>query len=309
MAHINHALLTLVLAVSSITAQSLTITAPPSSTTAQPSTTICTPRPCYQDNVYRDLIRATEFCASFTAPPQPGATTAPLPDPVKEYYSSLSSACSCLYPSGATTVVTLPSITQCATVPLAPSPTPWRVDFEPGSPTTLNVTEEIRVENVSIIADRKNSFSKSSLRVNFTLEEPGSSFGHLIEFSATGLMRPYTNYTFIFWAKEDHIEGMGSRFNDIQVSIQGLKKGPVPPNGALTENPSTFSVNRPYLPWVDSQWLHYDSTFNSGEYPYFYIHFSFYNHGTTQSGIIPSLWLDNVYLKEGEWDPGAEFRI
>ncbi|KAI1163073.1 hypothetical protein F5B18DRAFT_651979 [Nemania serpens] len=316
MALLTRVLLTLTLAVSFAAAQTPIITTSPSSSTAQPSsstdqpsTTFCTTEICYQDNVYRDIIRSTAFCASFTAPPQTGTTATATPNPVIDSWgtSALTSACSCLYPSGATTLVTQAAIYQCSTVPIAPSPTAWLVDFEPGSTKTVNVSNKYRVENVSIVPpEGGRTFRGSSLRVNFTHEEPGTAYDHWIELAVTGLMRPYTDYTFIFWAREDPLVGMDTPFARIDTAVVGLKNGPAPPNGVLHDNPHLIYSGYQYHGQLDDEWQHFEVAFNSGEWPYFYIHLVFTNSGITGSGIIPSLWVDDIYLKEGVWDPGAD---
>ncbi|KAI0529798.1 hypothetical protein GGR58DRAFT_495628 [Xylaria digitata] len=270
-----------------------------SSVSAQSSTTVCTLTGCNQDNCYRNLVQSTAFCASFTAPPQSGTTasTATL-NPVQSSCGAtgLSSACSCLYPSGATTLATQASITQCTTLPLAPSPTALSVDFESGD-QTINVGRVYNVNNYSIISDPSLAHSSPNLfRVTFTPESPGTFDSRNVNLFATGLMRPFTNYIFTFWAKADApTNPSDSDIDYINLIIQGLKKGPAPPNLALTESPSTFS-NSLLSPAVGTTWRRYQGSFNSGEWPYFYIQFYFNNGGYSYSGVVPSLYMDDVSL-------------
>ncbi|KAI1165875.1 hypothetical protein F5B18DRAFT_133246 [Nemania serpens] len=285
MASITRLLLTLVVAVSSVFGQS--------------STVICTLTGCNQDNCYRNLAQSTAFCASFTAPPQSGATPTTVSlNPIQSScgYTSLTSACSCLYPSGATIIATVPSITQCTTVPLAPSPTVVNVNFE-SDIGTLYVGRIYEVDNTSIISDPLFAHSQPNfLRVAFNPETPGTVNARNINLFVTGLMRPFTNYTFTFWAKADALTNPSDSYVDfIALAIYGLKKGPVSPDLVLTENPSTFSD---YLvtPALDTTWRRYQGSFNSGEWPYFYINFYFNNGGTSFSGVIPSVYVDDVSL-------------
>ncbi|KAI0553593.1 hypothetical protein F4679DRAFT_427156 [Xylaria curta] len=266
---------------------------------AQSSTTVCTQTGCNQDNCYRDLVQSTAFCASFTAPPPSGTTasTATL-NPVQSScgINGLSSACSCLYPSGATTLVTKASITQCTTLPLAPSPTALNVDFESGS-QTIYVGRTYNINNFSTIADPSLAHSSPNLfRVTYPLEAPGTFTTRNIYLFATGLMRPFTDYTFTFWAKADALTNPSDSYIDyINLIIQGLKKGPAPPDLVFTESPSTFS-NRLLTPAIDTTWRRYQGSFNSGEWPYFYIQFYFNNAGYCYSGVVPSLYIDDVSL-------------
>ncbi|KAI3334664.1 hypothetical protein F4824DRAFT_467826 [Ustulina deusta] len=285
MASITRLLLPLVVAVSSVYAQSSTI--------------ICTQTGCNQDNCYRNLAQSTAFCASFTAPPQSGTTASTAT--FNSIQSScgvtrLSSACSCLYPSGATTLATQASITQCTTLPLAPSPTALNVNFESGS-QSIYVGRTYNVNNFSAISDPLLAHSSPNLfRVTFTPETPGDFTSRNIYLFATGLMRPFTDYTFTFWAKADALTNPGdSDIDYINLIIQGLKKGPAPPDLVLTESPSTFS-NRLLSPAVDTTWRQYQGSFNSGEWPYFYIQFYFNNGGYSSSGVVPSLYIDDVSL-------------
>ncbi|KAI0414667.1 hypothetical protein F5X98DRAFT_348644 [Xylaria grammica] len=266
---------------------------------AQSSTTVCTLTGCNQDNCYRDLVQSTAFCASFTAPPQSGTTASTVTlNPVQSSCraTSLSSACSCLYPSGATTLATQASITQCATLPLAPSPTALNVNFESGS-DTIYVGRTYNVNNYSIISDPSLAHSPPNLfRVTFTPEPPGDFDTRNLDIFATGLMRPFTDYTFTFWAKADAlVNPSDSDIDYISLIIHGLKKGPAPPDLALTESPSTFFSSL-LSPAIDTNWRRYQGSFNSGEWPYFYIIFHFNNGGYSYSGVVPSLYIDDVSL-------------
>ncbi|KAJ3568215.1 hypothetical protein NPX13_g6497 [Xylaria arbuscula] len=264
---------------------------------AQSSTTVCTQTGCNQDNCYRNLVQSTAFCASFTAPPQSGAT--PTLNSVQSSCGAtrLSSACSCLYPPGATTLATTASITQCTTLPLAPSPTALNVNFESGDSQTIYVGRTYNVNNFSTISDSTIAHSPPNLfRVTFTAETPGDFTSRNVYLFATGLMRPFTDYTFTFWAKSDALANPDdSDIDYINLIIQGLKKGPAPPDLVLTENPATFS-NTLLTPAVDTTWRRYQGSFNSGEWPYFYIQFYFNNGGYSFSGIVPSLYIDDVSL-------------
>ncbi|GAP87906.1 hypothetical protein SAMD00023353_1600980 [Rosellinia necatrix] len=270
-----------------------------SSVSAQASTTVCTQTACHQDNCYRNLAQSTAFCASFTAPPQPGTTasTATL-NPIQSScgVTRLSSACSCLYPPGATTQATQASITQCTTLPLAPSPTALGVDFETGS-QTIYVGRTYNVNNYSVISDPSLAHSAPNLfRVTFAPEAPGSFDSRNVNLFATGLLRPFTAYTFTFWARADAPANPGdSAIDYINLIVQGLKKGPAPPDLALAESPNTFS-NSLLSPALDATWRKYQKTFNSGEWPYFYITFYFNNGGYSYSGVVPSLYIDDVSL-------------
>ncbi|KAI1271178.1 hypothetical protein F5Y07DRAFT_383812 [Xylaria sp. FL0933] len=265
----------------------------------QSSTTVCTQTGCNQDNCYRDLVQSTAFCASFTAPPPSGtsASTATL-NPVQSSCGAthLSSACSCLYPPGATTLATKASITQCTTLPLAPSPTALNVDFESGA-QSIYVGRTYNVNNYSIISSPSLAHSSPNLfRVTFAAEPPGDFDSRNIYLFATGLIRPFTDYTFTFWAKADPLTNPSdSDIDYINLIIQGLKKGPAPPDLVLSETPSTFS-NRLLSPPVDTTWRQYQGSFNSGEWPYFYIQFYFNNGGYSFSGVVPSLYIDDVSL-------------
>ncbi|KAI1179920.1 hypothetical protein F4777DRAFT_405113 [Nemania sp. FL0916] len=252
-----------------------------------------------KNNCYRNLAQSTAFCSSFTAPPLPGGTSStPILNSMQSScgVTSLSSACSCLYPSGATTQVTQASITQCTTLPLAPSPTALAVNFDSGS-QSIYVGPDYNVNNVSTISDPSLAHSSPNLfRVTFTPEAPGSFDSRNIYLFATGLMRPFTAYTFTFWAKSDALTNPSdSDFDYINLIIQGLKKGPAPPNLVLTESPATFSNNL-LTPPVDTTWRKYSGSFNSGEWPYFYIRFYFNNGGYSYSGVIPNLYIDDVSL-------------
>ncbi|KAI0508824.1 hypothetical protein F5B22DRAFT_619744 [Xylaria bambusicola] len=285
MLSISHFLLAFIVATPSVRAQS--------------STTVCTQTGCNQDNCYRNLVQSTAFCASFTAPPQSGAT--PTTASLNSIQSScgvtrLSSACSCLYPSGATTLATKASITQCTTLPLAPSPTALSVNFESDS-QAIYVGRTYNVNNYSIISNPSLAHSPPNLfRVTFTPEAPGDFTSRNVYLFATGLMRPFTDYTFTFWARADALtDPNDSDIDYINLIIQGLKKGPAPPDLVLTESPSTFS-NRLLTPAVDTTWRRYTGSFNSGEWPYFYIQFYFNNGGYSFSGVVPSLYIDDVSL-------------
>ncbi|KAI1194984.1 hypothetical protein F5X97DRAFT_335662 [Nemania serpens] len=285
MASIRRFLLNLAVAVSSVSGQS--------------STVVCTQTGCNQDNCYRNLVQSTAFCASFTAPPQSGATPTTVSlNPIQSScgVTSLSSACSCLYPSGATIIATRASITQCTTLPLAPSPVVLNVNFDSGT-QTINVGRIYNVDNTSTISDPSLAHSQPNLfRVAFTPETPGSFTSRNVNLFATGLMRPFTDYTFTFWAKADALTNPSdSDIDYINLIIQGLKKGPVSPDLVLTESPSTFSNNL-LTPAVDTTWRRYQGTFNSGEWPYFYIQFYFNNGGYSYSGVVPSLYIDDVSL-------------
>ncbi|KAI1427680.1 hypothetical protein F5Y12DRAFT_736427 [Xylaria sp. FL1777] len=285
MVFITHLLFILVVAVLSVYAQSSTI--------------VCTQTGCNQDNCYRNLAQSTAFCASFTAPPQSATTasTATL-NPIQSScgVTRLSSACSCLYPSGATTLATQASITQCTTISLAPSPTALSVNFESGS-QNIFVGRTYNVNNYSIISDPSLAHSPPNLfRVTFTPETPGDFTSRNVYLFATGLMRPFTDYTFTFWAKADALTNPSdSDIDYINLIIQGLKQGPAPPDLVLTESPSTFSNNL-LTPAVDTTWRQYQGSFNSGEWPYFYIQFYFNNGGYSFSGVVPSLYIDDVSL-------------
>ncbi|KAI8953749.1 hypothetical protein F4801DRAFT_535357 [Xylaria longipes] len=285
MASITHLLLALGVAVSSVSAQS--------------STTVCTQTGCNQDNCYRDLVQSTAFCASFTAPPPSGTTASTVTlNPVQSSCGAtgLSSACSCLYPSGATTLATKASITQCTTLPLAPSPTALNVDFESGS-QNIYVGRTYNINNATIISGPSLARSPPNLfRVTYPLEAPGTFDTRNIYLFTTGLMRPFTDYTFTFWAKADALTNPGDSYIDyINLIIQGLKKGPAPPDLVFTENPSTFS-SRLLTPAIDTTWRKYQGSFNSGEWPYFYIQFYFNNAGYCYSGVVPNLYIDDVSL-------------
>lgn len=266
---------------------------------AQSSTIVCTQTGCNQDNCYRNLVQSTAFCASFTAAPQPGATltTATL-NSIQSSCGAirLSSACSCLYPPGATTLATTASITQCTTLPLAPSPTVLNVNFESGS-QSIYIGRTYNVNNLSTISNPSLAHSPPNLfRVTFTPETPGDFTSRNVYLFATGLMRPFTDYTFTFWAKSDALTNPDdSDIDYINLIIQGLKQGPAPLDLVLTESPSTFS-NRLLTPAVDTTWRRYQGSFNSGEWPYFYIQFYFNNGGYSFSGVIPSLYIDDVSL-------------
>ncbi|KAI8629731.1 hypothetical protein F5Y19DRAFT_431654 [Xylariaceae sp. FL1651] len=269
------------------------------SVSAQSSTTVCTQTACNQDNCYRNLAASTAFCASFTAPPQPGTTASTAT--LNSIQSScgvtrLSSACSCLYPSGATTQATQASITQCTTLPLAPSPTALSVNFESGG-DTICISRIYNVNNFSVISDSSLAHSPPNVfRVTFSPEAPGTFDARNINIFVTGLMRPFTGYTFTFWAKEDALANSGdSSFDYINLIIQGLKKGPAPLDLSFTETPHTFS-NRLLTPGLDTTWRKYQGSFNSGEWPYFYIQFYFNNGGDSVSGVVPSLYVDDVSL-------------
>ncbi|KAI0407440.1 hypothetical protein F4802DRAFT_611898 [Xylaria palmicola] len=283
----------------SITRMLLILAAAVSSVSSQSSTTVCTQTACHQDNCYRNLAQSTAFCASFTAPPPAGTTASTAT--LNSIQSScgvtrLSSACSCLYPSGATTLATRATITQCTTLPLAPSPTALSVNFESGS-HTIYVGRTYMVNNYSTISDPSLAHSPPNLfRVTFTPEDPGTFTSRNVYLFATGLMRPFTAYTFTFWARADALtDPSDSDFDYINLIIQGLKKGPAPPDLVLTESPSTFS-NRLLSPAVDTTWRKYQGSFNSGEWPYFYIQFYFNNGGSSFSGVVPSLYIDDVSL-------------
>ncbi|KAI1121776.1 hypothetical protein F5Y10DRAFT_255574 [Nemania abortiva] len=269
-----------------------------SSVTAQSSTVVCTQTGCNQDNCYRNLVQSTAFCASFTAPPQLGSTATPSLNPIQSScgVGSLSSACSCLYPPGATTLATRASITQCTTLPLAPSPTALNVDFESDS-QAIYVARTYNVNNASIISNASLSHSPPNVfRVTFIPEAPGTFDSRNINLFATGLMRPFTAYTFSFWAKSDFpLNPSDSEFSYVNLIIQGLKKGPAPPDLTFTESPSTFS-NQLLAPAVNWNWNQYQGYFNSGEYPYFFIQFYFNNGGYIYSGTVPSLYIDDVSL-------------
>ncbi|KAI0425463.1 hypothetical protein F5Y09DRAFT_321667 [Xylaria sp. FL1042] len=275
----------------------LAITASPAY--AQSSTTVCTQTGCNQDNCYRNLVQSTAFCASFTAPPSSGTTTSTASlNPVQSSCGAtgLSSACSCLYPPGATTLATKASIMQCTTLPLAPSPTVLNANFESDG-QSIYVGRTYNVNNYSIISDPSLAHSSPNLfRVTFTPEPPGDFDSRNIYLFATGLMRPFTDYTFTFWAKADALTNPSdSDIDYINLIIQGLKKGPAPPDLVLTESPSTFS-NRLLSPAIDTTWRQYQGSFNSGEWPYFYIQFYFNNGGYSFSGVVPSLYIDDVSL-------------
>ncbi|KAI3318126.1 hypothetical protein HD806DRAFT_513179 [Xylariaceae sp. AK1471] len=283
----------------SLTRLLLTLAVAAVSVSAQSSTTVCTLTGCNQDNCYRNLAQSTAFCASFTAPPQPGntASTATLNSIQSSCgVTSLSSACSCLYPSGATVQVTQASITQCTTLPLAPSPTALSVNFESGS-QTIYVARIYNVNNFSTISDSSLAHSPPNVfRVTFTPEAPGSFDARNVNLFATGLMRPFTDYTFTFWAKQDALTNPGdSDFDFISLYAQGLKKGPAPLDLTFTESPNTF-FDRLLTPALDTTWRRYQGTFNSGEWPYFYIQFYFNNGGTSVSGVVPSIYVDDVSL-------------
>ncbi|KAI0973774.1 hypothetical protein F4678DRAFT_425834 [Xylaria arbuscula] len=270
-----------------------------SSVCAQSSTTVCTQTGCNQDNCYRGLVQSTAFCASYTAPPQSGPT--PSTATLNSIQSScgathLSSACSCLYPPGATTLATQASITQCTTISLAPSPTALSANFDSGD-QVIYVGRTYNVNNYSIISASSLAHSPPNLfRVTFTPETPGDFDSRNVNLFATGLMRPFTDYTFTFWAKEDALTNPSDSYIDyINLVIQGLKNGPAPPDLVLTESPSTFS-NRLLTPALDTTWRQYQGSFNSGEWPYFYIQFYFNNGGYSFSGVVPSLYIDDVSL-------------
>ncbi|KAJ8131969.1 hypothetical protein O1611_g1656 [Lasiodiplodia mahajangana] len=269
-----------------------------SSATAQSSTVVCTQTGCNQDNCYRNLVQSTAFCASFTAPPQSGSTATPSLNPIQSSCgtSSLSSACSCLYPPGATTLATQASITQCTTLTLAPSPTALSVDFESAG-QTIYVARAYNVNNASIISDASLSHSPPNVfRVTFTPEAPGTFDSRNVNLFVTGLMRPFTTYTFTFWARSDFpLNPSDSEFSYVNLIIQGLKKGPAPLDLTFTESPSTFS-NQLLVPAVNWNWNQYQGSFNSGEYPYFFIQFYFNNGGYIYSGTVPSLYIDDVSL-------------
>jgi hypothetical protein len=267
------------------------------------STTVCTQTACHQDNCYRNLAQSTTFCASFTAPPVPGNTATVTLNSIQSScgVTRLSSACSCIYPPGATTQATVPSITQCTTLPLAPSPTAFNVDFDGGSNTqTIYVSRVFNVNNYSVISDSSSPGHSlpNSFRVTFLPEAPGTFDARNVNLFATGLMRPFTNYVFSFRARADPlVDPADSDFSYINLILQGLKKGPAPPPaGTISgESPATFS-NRLLSPDVDATWRRYEGSFNSGEYPYFYIQFYFNNGGFSYSGTVPSLYIDDVSL-------------
>ncbi|TGJ80933.1 hypothetical protein E0Z10_g7838 [Xylaria hypoxylon] len=280
----------------SITRLALTLAVAVSSVSAQASTTVCTLTGCNQDNCYRNLVQSTAFCASFTAPPESGTTATLNSIQSSCGVTSLSSACSCLYPSGATTLATQASITQCTTIPLAPSPTALSVNFETGS-QSIYVGRVYNVNNYSTISNTSLAHSPPNLfRVTFTPETPGDFTSRNVNLFATGLMRPFTDYTFTFWAKADPLTNPSdSDIDYINLIIQGLKKGPAPLDLVFTESPSTFS-SRLLSPPVDTTWRQYQGSFNSGEWPYFYIQFYFNNGGYSFSGVVPSLYIDDVSL-------------
>jgi hypothetical protein len=170
------------------------------------------------------------------------------------------------------------------------------VNFESGS-QTVYVGRIYNVKNYSIIADSTLAHSAPNLfRVTFTPEAPGTFDARNVNLFVTGLMRPFTDYTFTFWARADALTNPGdSDFDYINLIIQGLKKGPAPPDLVLTESPNTFS-NRLLTPALDTTWRKYQGTFNSGEWPYFYIQFYFNNGGSSVSGVVPSLYVDDVSL-------------
>lgn len=266
------------------------------------STTVCTQTACHQDNCYRNLAQSTTFCASFTAPPVPGNTATVTLNSIQSScgVTRLSSACSCLYPPGATTQAAVASITQCTTLPLAPSPTAFNVDFDGSNAgQTIYVSRVYNVNNYSVISDSSSPGHSlpNSFRVTFSPEAPGTFDARNVNLFATGLMRPFTNYVFSFRARADPlVDPADSDFSYINLIIQGLKKGPAPaPPDVLVEAPATFS-NRLLSPDVDTTWRRYEGSFNSGEYPYFYIQFYFNNGGYSYSGTVPSLYIDDVSL-------------
>ncbi|KAI1181599.1 hypothetical protein F5B17DRAFT_444887 [Nemania serpens] len=283
MASITRLLVALAVAVSSVSGQSATV--------------VCTQTPCNQDNCYRNLAQSTAFCASFTASPQYTPTPVPL-NPIQSScgVTRLSSACSCLYAPDATTTTTRASITQCTTLPLAPSPTAFNVNFDFRT-DDIYVGRVYNVANVSIILAPSIARSQPNvLRVAFTHETPGTFDSRNVDLFATGLMRPFTDYTFTFWAKADALtDPSDSGIDYINLIIQGLKKGPADAYLPLTETPNTFS-NRLLTPALDTTWRMYQGTFNSGEWPYFYIQFYFNNGGYCYSGVVPSLYIDDVSL-------------
>lgn len=170
------------------------------------------------------------------------------------------------------------------------------VDFE-SNDQTIYVGRTYNVNNATVISNASLAHSPPNLfRVTFLPEAPGTFDSRNVYLFATGLMRPFTNYKFSFWARMDFpLNPSDATFDYINLIIQGLKKGPAPPDLALTESPNTFS-NRLLAPAVQWTWNQYEGSFNSGEWPYFYIQFYFNDGGYIYSGKVPNLYVDDVVL-------------